>query len=211
MTPEEKLIQAIFGDKSKSLKDTSLYLPAGTEGKVIDVVVLDSKKGDNLLAGVRQKIKVYVAQTRKIEVGDKLAAKHGNKGIISIVVPEEDMPYTEDGVSVDIVLNPLGVISRMNMGQVFETQLGLIAKTLGVKFAVPTFAEFGQKEVKDLARKAGLSDDLRLKLYDGRTGEEFASKITVGYMHMMKLNHMVEDKIHARSVGPYALITQQPL
>lgn len=211
LTPEEKLIQAIFGDKSKSLKDTSLYLPAGTEGKVIDVVVLDSKKGDNLLAGVRQKIKVYVAQTRKIEVGDKLAAKHGNKGIISIVVPEEDMPYTEDGVSVDIVLNPLGVISRMNMGQVFETQLGLVAKTLGVKFAVPTFAEFGQEQIKELAKKAGLSDDLRLKLYDGRTGEAFPSKITVGYMHMMKLNHMVEDKIHARSVWPYALITQQPL
>lgn len=123
LTPEEKLIQAIFGDKSKSLKDTSLYLPAGTEGKVIDVVILDAKKGDNLLAGVRQKIKVYVAQTRKIEVGDKLAAKHGNKGIISIVVPEEDMPYTDDGVSVDIMLNPLGVVSRMNMGQVFETQL----------------------------------------------------------------------------------------
>ena len=211
LTPEEKLIQAIFGDKSKSLKDTSLYLPAGTEGKVIDVVVLDSKKGDNLLAGVRQKIKVYVAQTRKIEVWDKLAAKHGNKGIISIVVPEEDMPYTEDWVSVDIVLNPLWVISRMNMGQVFETQLGLVAKTLGVKFAVPTFAEFGQEQVKELAKKAGLDEDLRLRLYDGRTGEVFPNKITVGYMHMMKLNHMVEDKIHARSVGPYALITQQPL
>ncbi len=211
LTPEEKLIQAIFGDKSKSLKDTSLYMPSGTEGKVIDVVLLDSKKGDNLMAGVRQKIKVYVAQTRKIEVGDKLAAKHGNKGIISVVVPEEDMPYTEDGVSVDIVLNPLGVISRMNIGQIFETQLGLIAKTLGVKFAVPTFSEFGKDKIKDLARQAGLDDDLRLKLFDGRTGLEFPNRITVGYMHMMKLNHMVEDKIHARSVGPYALITQQPL
>lgn len=211
LTPEEKLIQAIFGDKSKSLKDTSLYLPSGTEGKVIDVVVLDSQKWDNLLAGVRQKIKVYVAQTRKIEVGDKLAAKHGNKGIISIVVPEEDMPYTEDGVSVDIVLNPLWVISRMNMGQVFETQLGLIAKTLWVKFAVPTFAEFGTEEIRTLAEKAWLPDDLRVPLYDGRTGELFPNNITVWHMHMMKLNHMVEDKIHARSVGPYALITQQPL
>lgn len=211
LTPEEKLIQAIFGDKSKSLKDTSLYLPAGTDGKVIDVVVLDSKKGDNLLAWVRQKIKVYVAQTRRIEVGDKLAAKHGNKGIISILVPEEDMPYTDDGVSVDIVLNPLGVISRMNMGQVYETQLWLIAKTLWVKFAVPVFSEFGQEEVKDLARKAWLSDDLQLSVYDGRTGELFPNKVTVGHMHMMKLNHMVEDKIHARAVGPYALITQQPL
>ncbi len=211
LTPEEKLIQAIFWDKSKSLKDTSLYMPSGTEGKVIDVVILDTKKWDNLLAGVKQKIKVYVAQTRRIEVGDKLAAKHGNKGIISIVVPEEDMPYTEDGVSVDIVLNPMGVVSRMNMGQLFETQLGLIAKTLWVKFAVPTFAEFGQEQVKKLAREVWLADDLRLKLYDGRTGESFPNKITVGYMHMMKLNHMVEDKIHARSVGPYALITQQPL
>lgn len=211
LTPEEKLIQAIFGDKSKSLKDTSLYMPSGTEGKVIDVVILDSKKWDNLLAWVKQKIKVYVAQTRKIEVWDKLAAKHGNKGIISIVVPEEDMPYTDDGVSVDIVLNPLWVVSRMNIGQIFETQLWLIAKTLGVKFAVPTFAEFGQEQIKKLAREAGLDDDLRLKLYDGRTGEAFPNKITVWYMHMMKLNHMVEDKIHARSVGPYALITQQPL
>ncbi len=211
LTPEEKLIQAIFWDKSKSLKDTSLYMPSGTEGKVIDVVILDSKKWDNLLAGVKQKIKVYVAQTRKIEVWDKLAAKHGNKGIISIVVPEEDMPYTEDGVSVDIVLNPLWVISRMNIGQIFETQLWLIAKTLGVKFAVPTFAEFGQEQVRELAKKSWLADDLRLKLYDGRTWDLFPNKITVWYMHMMKLNHMVEDKIHARSVGPYALITQQPL
>ena len=211
LTPEEKLIQAIFGDKSKSLKDTSLYMPSGTEGKVIDVVILDSKKWDNLLAWVKQKIKVYVAQTRRIEVWDKLAAKHGNKGIISIVVPEEDMPYTDDGVSVDIVLNPLWVVSRMNIGQIFETQLWLIAKTLWVKFAVPTFADFGQEKIKELAREAWLDDDLRLKLYDWRTGEVFPNKITVWYMHMMKLNHMVEDKIHARSVGPYALITQQPL
>lgn len=211
LTPEEKLIQAIFGDKSKRQKDTSLYVPAGAEWKVIDVVVLDSKKGDNLLAGVKRKIKVYVAQTRKIEIGDKLAAKHGNKGIISIVVPEEDMPYTEDGQAVDIVLNPLGVISRMNMGQVFETQLGLIAKTLWVKFAVPTFSEFGPEQIRDLAKEVGVDEDLRQKLYDGRTGEEFPTKIVVWYMHLMKLNHMVEDKIHARAVWPYALITQQPL
>ncbi len=211
LTPEEKLIQAIFGDKSKSLKDTSLYLPAGTGGKVIDIITLDPRQGDNLLAWVRKKIKVFVAQTRRIEVGDKLAAKHGNKGIISIVVPEEDMPYTEDGVAVDIVLNPLGVISRMNMGQIFETQLGLIAKTLGVKFAVPVFAEFWKEEVKELAKKAGLPETLRMKLYDGMTWEAYPSDITVGFMHMMKLNHMVEDKIHARAVGPYALITQQPL
>jgi len=211
LTPEEKLIQAIFGDKSKSLKDTSLYMPSGSEGKVIDVVVLDSKRGDNLLAGVKQKIKVYVAQMRKIEVWDKLAAKHGNKGIISIVVPEEDMPYTADGQVIDIVLNPLGVVSRMNIGQVLETQLWLIAKTLGVKFAVPTFSNFGQEQIRNLAKATGLPEDLRLSLYDGRTGEFYPNKITVWYMHMMKLNHMVVDKIHARSVGPYALITQQPL
>ena len=211
LAPEEKLIQAIFGDKSKSFKDTSLYLPAGTGGKVIDVVVLDSKKGDNLLAGVRKKIKVYVAMTRKIEVGDKLAAKHGNKGIISIVVPEEDMPYTEDGHPVDIVLNPLGVISRMNMGQVFETQLGLLAKTLGVTFAVPTFSGFAVDKIKDMLTQHGLPEDGKVQVYDGRTGEPFEHKVTVGYMHMLKLSHMVEDKIHARSVGPYSLITQQPL
>ena len=211
LSPEEKLIQAIFGDKSKSLKDTSLYLPAGSEWKVLDVVLLDSKKGDNLLAWVRKKVKVYVATTRKIEVGDKLAAKHGNKGIISVVVPQEDMPYTEDGQSVDIVLNPLWVISRMNMGQVFETQLGLIAKELWVKFAVPTFSNFGVEELKNLAKAAGLPEDLKSTLYDGRTGEMYPQKVTVWYMHMMKLNHMVEDKIHARSVWPYSLITQQPL
>lgn len=211
LTPEEKLIQAIFGDKSKSLKDTSLYMPSWSEWKVIDVVVLDSKKWDNLLAGVKQKVKVFVAQRRKIEVGDKLAAKHGNKGIISIVVPEEDMPYTADGYSIDIILNPMGVISRMNMGQVFETQLWLIAKTLGVKFAVPTFAHFGQKEIQDLAIAAWLPEDLRLELFDGKTWQKYPNKITVWYMHMMKLNHMVEDKIHARAVWPYALITQQPL
>ena len=211
LAPEEKLIQAIFGDKSKSFKDTSLYLPAGSGGKIVDIIVLDSKAGDNLMAGVRKKIKVFVAMTRKIEVGDKLAAKHGNKGIVSIVVPEEDMPYTEDGKPVDIILNPLGVISRMNMGQVFETQLGLLAKTLGVTFAVPTFSQFGVEEMKKMLRENGLPEDGRMALYDGRTGEKFPNRITVGYMHMLKLSHMVEDKIHARSVGPYSLITQQPL
>ena len=211
LTPEEKLIQAIFWDKSKSLKDTSLYIPSGSEWKVIEVVVLDSKKGDNLLAWVRQKIKVYVAQMRKIEVWDKLAAKHGNKWIISIVVPEEDMPYTTDGQVIDIILNPLGVVSRMNIWQVLETQLGLIAKTLGVKFAIPTFSSFWQEQIKNLAIQAWLPEDLRLSLYDWRTGELYPNRITVWYMHMMKLNHMVVDKIHARSVGPYALITQQPL
>lgn len=211
LSPEEKLIQAIFGDKSKSLKDTSLYLPSGSEGKVINILVLDAKKGDNLMAGIRKKIKVYIAMTRKIEVGDKLAGRHGNKGIIAHVVPEEDMPYTADGQSIEVVLNPLGVISRMNMGQVLETQLGLVAKALGTKFAVPLFSGFSVDDLQDLLTKYNLPKDGRMALYDGRSGMPYDNLVTVGYMHILKLSHMVEDKIHARSVGPYSLITQQPL
>lgn len=210
LTPEEKLIQAIFWDKSKNVKDTSLYMPSWSEGKVIDVTVLDAKKGDNLMAWVRKKIKVYVATTRKIEIGDKLAGKHGNKGIIAIVVPEEDMPYTEDGKPVDIVLNSLWVISRMNIGQLYESQLGFLANYLGVKFAVPTFSEFDADDLRKLAKAVGF-DDLKRTLYDGETWEPYAEKVTIGFMHILKLVHMVEDKIHARSVGPYSLITQQPL
>lgn len=211
LTPEEKLIQAIFGDKSKNVKDASLYMPSGSEGKVIDVIILDAKRGDKLMAGVRKKIKVHVATTRKIEVWDKLAGKHGNKGIVAVVVPEENMPFTEDGQSIDVVLNPLGVISRMNIGQVFETQLGYIAKMLGVKFAVPTFSGFGPDDMRNITNTLGLPEGLKVSLFDGRTGEQFAQKVTVGYMHVLKLVHMVEDKIHARSVGPYSLITHQPL
>ncbi len=211
LTPEEKLIQAIFGDKSKNVKDTSLYVPSGSsEGKVIDVVVLDAKKWDNLMAGVRKKIKVYVASTRKIEVGDKLAGKHGNKGIISIVVPEEDMPFTEDGEPIDIILNPLGVISRMNMGQLFESQLGYIAKLFGVKFAVPTFSNFSSEDLTEFTKMCGLTD-LKFDIFNGEDGRKYDQKVTVWSMHILKLVHMVEDKIHARSVGPYSLITQQPL
>lgn len=211
LTPEEKLIQAIFGDKSKSLKDTSLYMPSWSEWKVIDIVVLDSKNWDNLLAWVRKKVKVYVASTRKIEVWDKLSAKHANKWIISAVVAEEDMPFTADGESIDIVLNPLWVISRMNLWQLFETQMWLIAKTLGVKFSVPTFSGVGVEDIRKLADLAWLPADLKLPVFDGRSGQKFPNNITVGYLHVMKLNHMVEDKIHARSVWPYSLITQQPL
>jgi len=211
LTPEEKLIQAIFGDKSKSYKDTSLYLPSWVEGKVIEVVVLDAKKWDNLPAGVRKKIKVYVASTRKIEVWDKLAGRHWNKGIIAVVVPEEDMPFTKDWKPVDIVLNPLGVISRMNIWQTLETQLWLVAKALGTKFAVPLFSDFGVEDLKNLLVKVGLPEDGKVELYDWRTGEKYPNRVTVGYMHILKLIHMVEDKIHARSVGPYSLITQQPL
>ena len=211
LTPEEKLIQAIFGDKSKSYKDTSLYMPSGSEGKVIDVVILDAKKGDNLPAWIRQKIKVYVASTRKIEVWDKLAWRHWNKGIIAVVVPEEDMPFTADGKPVDIVLNPLGVISRMNIWQTLETQLGLVAKALWTKFAVPLFSNFSVDDLKKLLVKVWLPEDWKVDLYDGRTWEKYKNKVTVWYMHILKLIHMVEDKIHARSVWPYSLITQQPL
>lgn len=193
------------------MKDTSLYLPSGSEGKVIDVLVLDAKKGDNLMAGIRKKIKVYVAMTRKIEVGDKLAGRHGNKGIIAHIVPEEDMPYGADGQPIEVILNPLGVPSRMNYGQTFEVQLGLIAKTLGAKFAVPLFSGFGADHIQDLLVKCDLPKDGKMTLFDGRTGEPFDNKVTVGYMHILKLSHMVEDKIHARAVGPYSLITQQPL
>ena len=211
LNPEEKLIQAIFGDKSKNVKDTSLYVPSGnSEGKVIDVVILDAKKWDNLMAWVRKKIKVYIASTRKIEVWDKLAGKHGNKGIISIVVPEEDMPFTEDGKPVDVCLNPLGVISRMNMGQLFESQLGFIANHFGVKFAVPTFSNFSSEDLTEFTKMCGM-DDLKFNVYNGENGRKYDQKVTVGYMHILKLVHMVEDKIHARSVGPYSLITQQPL
>lgn len=211
LTPEEKLIQAIFGDKSKSVKDTSLYMPSGSEGKVLNVVILDVKNGDNLMAGVRKKIKVYVATTRKIEIGDKLAGKHGNKGIVSIVVPDEDMPFDRYWQRVDVVLNPLGVISRMNLGQLFEAQLGMIAKKFGVRFAAPSFTQFWHEELKDMVKELWVEKDLKVDLYDGQTWEIYQQEVTVGYMHLLKLIHMVEDKIHARSVGPYSLITQQPL
>ncbi len=211
LTPEEKLIQAIFWDKSKSIKDTSLYMPSGSTGKVLDVVVLDAKKWDNLMAGIRQKIKVYIATTRKIEVWDKLAGKHGNKWIVSIVVPEEDMPFDKGWEPIDVVLNPLWVISRMNLWQLFEAQLWLIAKRLGVKFSVPAFTKFWLEEFQDLVTKLGMEDEVKTELFDGQTWEKYSQSVTVWYMSLLKLIHMVDDKIHARSVGPYSLITQQPL
>lgn len=211
LSPEEKLIQAIFWDKSKSYRDTSLYLPSWSEGKVIDVIILDSKKGDNLPAWVRKKIKVYVATTRKIEVWDKLAWRHWNKWIISVVVPEEDMPFTDDGKSVDLVLNPLWVLSRMNIWQTLETQLWLVAKALWLKFAVPLFSWYWVEDLKNMLIKLNLPEDGKAQLYDGRTWEVYRNRVTVWYMHVLKLVHMVEDKIHARSVWPYSLITQQPL
>lgn len=210
LSPEEKLIQAIFWDKSKNVKDTSLYVPSGSEWKVVDVVILDAKKWDNLMAWVRKKIKVYVATTRKIEIWDKLAGKHGNKGIVSIVVPEENMPYTEDWKAVDVVLNPLWVISRMNLWQLFESQLWYLANHLWVKFAVPTFSKFWTEDIDSIAKACGI-EDMKMPLYNWETWEAYEQKVTIWYMHILKLVHMVEDKIHARSVWPYSLITQQPL
>lgn len=211
LSPEEKLIQAIFGDKSKSYKDTSLYMPSWSEWKVVNVVVLDAQKWDNISAWVKKKIKLYIASTRKIEVWDKLAGRHWNKWIISVVVPEEDMPYTKDWQPIDIILNPLWVISRMNIWQTLETQLGLIAKTLWINFAVPLFSNFWPDEIKNLSVSLWLPEDWRMELYDWRTWKKYDNTVTVGYMHILKLVHMVDDKIHARSVWPYSLITQQPL
>ncbi len=211
LTPEEKLIQAIFWDKSKNVKDTSLYMPSGSEWKVIDVVVLDAKKWDNLMAWVRKKIKVYVASTRKIEVWDKLAGRHGNKGIIAVVVPEEDMPYVKDWEPIDVVLNPLWVISRMNLWQLFEVQLWYVAKKYWIKFSVWALSGFWLENFNKLIQELWIEDEINTQLYDWQTWEPYSNKVTVWYMHLLKLVHMVEDKIHSRAVGPYSLITQQPL
>ena len=211
LTPEEKLIQAIFWDKSKNVKDTSLYMPSWSEWKVVEVIILDAKRWDNLMAWVRKKIKVYVASTRKIEIWDKLAWKHGNKWIISIVVPEEDMPYSKEWEPIDVILNPLWVISRMNLWQLFEAQMGYVAKKYWIKFAVWAFSWFWLEDFTKLIQDLGIEEEIHTQLYDWQTWEPYDQKTTVWYMHLLKLVHMVEDKIHARSVWPYSLITQQPL
>ncbi len=211
LTPEERLLQAIFGDKAKDVKDSSLRLPGGAGGKVIDVHIFDRAEGDELPTGVIKQIKVFVAQTRKVRVGDKMAGRHGNKGVIAKILPQEDMPFMEDGTPVDIVLNPLGVTSRMNIGQVLETHLGWACAALGIKIATPALDGVNNDQIKALLKQAGLPEDGKVQLFDGRTGEPFANKSTVGMVYMLKLLHLVEDKIHARSVGPYSLVTQQPL
>jgi len=211
LSAEEKLLRAIFGEKAKDVRDSSLYLEHGEHGKVIDVKVFSREEGDKLSAGVIQSIQVTVANLRKIQAGDKMAGRHGNKGVISKIVPVEDMPYLEDGTPIDIILSPLGVVSRMNLGQLLETHLGFAAKKLGYKVAVPALNGIYEEQIKEELRKAGLPEDGKVTLYDGKTGEPFDNKVTVGYKYMMKLNHMVEDKIHQRSIGPYSLITQQPL
>ena len=211
LSPEERLLRAIFGDKSKDVKDSSLILPSGSGGKVIGTHVLRREDGDNLPTGVFMQVKVYIAQTRKIEVGDKMAGRHGNKGIVSRIVPAEDMPFMEDGTPVDIILNPLGVISRMNIGQILETHLGAAAQKLGIKVATPILNGLTIEQISDLMAKAGLPADGKVQLFDGKTGEPFKEKTMVGIKYMLKLHHLVEDKIHARSVGPYSMVTQQPL
>ncbi len=211
LTPEERLLRSIFGEKAKDVKDTSLRLEAGKRGRVIGVKVFSRENGDQLESGVIKRIHIMVAQVRNVSVGDKLAGRHGNKGVISRILPEEDMPYTEDGLPVDIILTPLGVPSRMNLGQILELHLGMAANTLGYQAIVPPFAGASETEVKAELVASGLPSDGKLALRDGRTGETFAQRISLGYMYILKLHHMVEDKIHMRSIGPYSLITQQPL
>ena len=211
LTPEEKLLRAIFGEKAREVKDTSLRLPHGKRGRVVAVREFSRERGDKLEAGVIKRIQVDVAQLRKIAVGDKLAGRHGNKGVISKILPEEDMPHLEDGTPVEMILNPMGVASRMNLGQVYETHLGWAAERLGRAMRTPALAGFTEEEIKAALAEAGLPEDGKVWLYDGRTGERFGRKVTVGTMYVLKLIHLVEDKIHMRSIGPYSLITQQPL
>jgi len=211
LTPEERLLRSIFGEKAKDVKDTSLRLQSGKRGRVIGVKIFSRENGDQLESGVIKKILITVAQVRNVSVGDKLAGRHGNKGVISRILPEEDMPYTADGTPVDILLTPLGVPSRMNLGQILELHLGMAAHTLGYQAIVPPFAGADENDVKKELVEAGFPTDGKIQLRDGLTGEEFAQRTAVGYMYILKLHHMVEDKIHMRSIGPYSLITQQPL
>jgi DNA-directed RNA polymerase subunit beta len=210
-TPEERLMQAIFGEKASEVKDTSLRLAHGKQGRIVGVKIFSRERGDKLETGVIKKIQVEVAQLRKISIGDKLAGRHGNKGVISIILPEEDMPHLEDGRPVDIVLNPLGVASRMNLGQILETHLGWAAQTLGYQAITPVMQGVSEQEIKGELKKAGLPESGKVRVYDGMTGEAFQNLVTVGVMYVLKLGHMVEDKLHMRSIGPYSLITQQPL
>jgi DNA-directed RNA polymerase subunit beta len=211
LSSEERLLRAIFGEKAKEVRDTSQRMSTGRHGKVVGVKVFSRANGHELKAGVIMQIQVFVAQMRKISVGDKLGGRHGNKGVIARILPVEDMPFTEDGTPIDIVLNPLGVPSRMNIGQLFETHLGMAARALGIKVASPAFNGVPIAKIQDLLKEAGLPQDGKQQLYDGRTGEAFSERTTVGSMYIIKLNHMVSDKIHARSTGPYTMVTQQPL
>ncbi len=211
LTAEEKLLRAIFGEKAREVRDTSLRVPHGEEGTVVDVKIFTRDNCDELAAGVNKVVRIYIAQKRKISVGDKIAGRHGNKGVISRILPREDMPYLPDGTPLQIVLNPLGIPSRMNVGQVLEVHLGYVAKLLGWKISTPVFDGAKEADIRELFEEQGLNPNGKFVLRDGRTGELFDREVTVGYMYMLKLYHMVEDKIHARSIGPYSLVTQQPL
>ncbi len=211
LTPEERLLRSIFGEKARDVKDTSKRMEGGKRGRVVSVKIFSREKGDKLESGIIKKIYIEVAEVRNVSVGDKLAGRHGNKGVISRILPEEDMPYMEDGTPVDVILTPLGVPSRMNLGQILELHLGLAAHTLNYQAIVPPFVGATDIEIKEELKKAGFAEDGKMQLRDGRTGEAFEQKVAVGYMYILKLHHMVEDKIHMRSIGPYSLITQQPL
>ena len=211
LTAEERLLKAIFGEKAREVKDTSLRVEHGKKGRIIGVKIFSRENGHKLEPGIIKRIEIEVAEIRKVQVGDKLAGRHGNKGVISTILPREDMPFMEDGTPVDIVLNPLSVASRMNLGQILETHLGFAAKKLGYHAITPSLAGLDEQGIRDELKKAGFPEDGKIKLFDGRTGLPFSERITVGYIYMMKLIHMVEDKIHTRSIGPYSLITQQPL
>ncbi len=211
LSAEEKLLRAIFGEKARDVRDTSLYLEQGEHGKVVDIKIFSTESGDKLPPGVFKSIQISVADLRKLQVGDKMAGRHGNKGVVSKIVPVADMPYLPDGTPVDIILSPLGVVSRMNIGQILETHLGLAANAMGMRVITPTMQGIPEAKIKQLLEENGYSSDGRVFLYDGKTGRPFDHTSTVGYVYIMKLNHMVEDKIHQRSIGPYSLITQQPL
>ncbi|MFA6898506.1 MAG: DNA-directed RNA polymerase subunit beta, partial [Candidatus Paceibacterota bacterium] len=211
LTPEERLLRSIFGEKARDVKDTSKRIEGGKRGRIIGVKIFSREKGDKLDSGIIKRIHIEVAQLRSISVGDKLAGRHGNKGVISKILPVEDMPYMADGTPIDLILTPLGVPSRMNLGQILELHLGLAANTLGYQAIVPPFTGATDVEIKSELVKAGFKENGKVKLYDGRTGVAFEQEIAIGYMYILKLHHMVEDKIHMRSIGPYSLITQQPL
>ena len=211
LSAEERLLHAIFGEKAREVRDTSLRVPHGGGGIVQDVKIFTREAGDELSPGVNQMVRVYIAQKRKLQVGDKMAGRHGNKGTVSVVIPEEDMPFMPDGTPIDIMLSPMGVPSRMNIGQVLDLHLGMAARKLGIHVASPVFDGARDEDIWGALKEAGLPSDGKTVLYDGRTGEAFDNRIAVGVMYYMKLAHMVDDKIHARSIGPYSLVTQQPL
>lgn len=217
LSPEERLLRAIFSEKAREVRDTSLRVPNGEGGVIVDIKIFTRENKDELDPGVNKLVRVYIAQKRKLSIGDKMAGRHGNKGVISRILPEEDMPFMEDGTPLQIVLNPMGVPSRMNIGQVLEVHLGLVAKMLGWKVTTPVFDGATEADIRDLFQQNCMVNpetgkvDGKVRLFDGRTGTPFENRVTVGYMYMLKLIHLVDDKIHARSTGPYSLVTQQPL